>query len=123
VEIRKLKVVILRNQKNIGGIMANRHRDFNELIATQFEDAEFAQVYITNLINEEDMELDEALRETIISMGLQAFADKADISIQYVSDFVKKRKKFSTESIDKYLQKAFALKIKVSVESVKGEVA
>jgi len=103
--------------------MANRHRDFDELVATQFEDAEFAQAYITNLINEEDMELDEALRETIVSMGLQAFADKADISIQYVSDFVKKRKKFSTESIDKYLQKAFNLKIKMSVESLKGEVA
>ena len=103
--------------------MANRHRDFNELVATQFEDVQFAQAYITNLINEEDMELDEALRETIVSMGLQAFADKADISIQYVSDFVKKRKKFSTESIDKYLQKAFCLKIKMSVESVKSEVA
>jgi DNA-binding phage protein len=103
--------------------MANRHRDFNELVATQFEDVEFAQAYITNLINEEDMELDEALRETIISMGLQAFADKADISIQYVSDFVKKRKNFSTSSIDKYLKKAFGLKIKMSVESFKGEVA
>ncbi len=103
--------------------MANRHRDFNELVATQFEDVEFAQAYITNLINEEAMELDEALRETIVSMGLQAFADKADISIQYVSDFVKKRKKFSTESIDKYLQKAFSLKIKVSVESIDTEVA
>jgi DNA-binding phage protein len=103
--------------------MANRHRDFDELVATQFEDAEFAQVYITNLINEEDMELDEALRETIVSMGLQAFADKADISIQYVSDFVKKRKKFSTESIDKYLQKAFSLKVKMSVESVDSDVA
>ena len=103
--------------------MANRHRDFNELVATQFEDAEFAQAYITNLINEEDIELEEALRETIVSMGLQAFADKADISIQYVSDFVKKRKKFSTESIDKYLQKAFGLKVKMSVESVNNEVA
>lgn len=75
------------------------------------------------LINDEEMSIDEALRETIIAMGLQSFADKAEISIQYVSDFVKKRKKFSTESIDKYLQKAFNLRIKMSVESVKGEVA
>ncbi len=103
--------------------MANRHRDFDELVAAQFEDAEFAQAYITNLINEESMELDEALRETIVSMGLQTFADKADISIQYVSDFVKKRKNFSTESIDKYLRKAFGLRVKMSVESFKNEVA
>ena len=103
--------------------MANRHKDFNELIATKFENVGFSQAYITNLINEEDMSIDEALRETIVAMGLQAFADKADLSIQYVSDFVKKRKKFSTESIDKYLQKAFNLKIKMSVEFVKGEAA
>lgn len=103
--------------------MANRHKDFNELIATKFENVEFSQAYIMTLINDEEMSIDEALRETIIAMGLQPFADKAEISIQYVSDFVKKRKKFSTESIDKYLQKAFNLKIKMSVESVKGEVA
>ncbi len=103
--------------------MANRHKDFNELIATKFENVEFSQAYIMTLINDEEMSIDEALRETIIAMGLQPFADKAEISIQYVSDFVKKRKKFSTESIDKYLQKAFHLKIKMSVESVKGEVA
>ena len=103
--------------------MANRHRDFNELIALEFEDLEFTRTYITNLINEEGMALDEALRETIISMGLQAFATKADISIQYVSDFVKRRKKFSTKSIDKYLQKAFSLRVRISVEALNQDVA
>lgn len=103
--------------------MANRHKDFNELIASKFENVEFAQLYITNLINEEGMELEDALRETIVSMGLQSFADKADISIQYVSDFVKKRKKFSTEAITKYLKKAFNLKIKISVEAIENDVA
>ena len=103
--------------------MANRHKDFNELVATKFEDIHFSQAYISNLINEENMSVDEALRETIVSMGLQAFAEKSGLSIQYVSDFVKKRKKFSTESIDKYLQKAFGLKIKISVESLKDKVA
>ncbi|OUR98547.1 hypothetical protein A9Q84_03805 [Halobacteriovorax marinus] len=98
--------------------MANRHKDFNELIASQFEDLEFSKAYITNLINEEDMSLEEALRETIISMGLQAFADKSDLSIQYVSDFVKKRRKFSTDTVNKYLQRAFQLEIKFSVESI-----
>lgn len=103
--------------------MANRHGDFNELLATKFQDREFAQLYIMNLINEEGMDIDEALRETIISMGLQPFADKAGISIQYVSDFVKKRRNFSTDAIDKYLKKAFSLKIKMSVESIEHDVA
>ncbi len=66
-----------------------------------------------NLINKENMKLEEALRLTIISMGLQSFADRADLSIQYVSDFIKKRRRFTTEAIDKYLKKAFSLEIKM----------
>ena len=103
--------------------MANRHKDFNELLASKFQDFEFSQSYIMNLINNEELSLEEALRETIVSMGLRAFADKAGLSIQYVSDFVNKRRRFSTETIDKYLQKVFALKIKVRVESVCDDVA
>ena len=103
--------------------MANRHKNFNELVASQFEDAEFAQVYIMNLINNEEISLEDALRETVIAMGLQVFSNKAGLSIQYVSDFVNKRKKFSTKSIDKYLQKVFGLRVKISVEAVKCEVA
>ncbi|MCF8057767.1 MAG: hypothetical protein K9K67_00615 [Bacteriovoracaceae bacterium] len=97
--------------------MANRHKDFNELVASQFEDLEFSQIYIMNLINKEGLPLDEALKETVKSMGLQNFANKAEISIQYVSDFVNSRKKLSTDTIDKYLQKVFNLKIKISVEA------
>ena len=97
--------------------MANRHKDFNELVASQFDDLEFSQIYIMNLINEENLPLDQALKETIKSMGLQTFANKAEISIQYVSDFISGRKKLSTDTIDKYLQKVFSLKIKISVEA------
>lgn len=97
--------------------MANRHKDFNELVAAQFEDLEFAQAYITNLINKEGLTVHEALKETIKSMGLNSFANKADLSIQYVSDFINDRKKLSTDSVTKYLQKAFNLKVKIIVEA------
>ncbi len=103
--------------------MANRHKDFNELVASEFEDLEFSQAYVTTLINEEGMGLEDTLRVTITSMGLQAFADRAELSIQYVSDFVQGRKKISTKSIDKYLQKVFGLRVKMSVESVGLDVA
>ena len=103
--------------------MANRHEDFSELVANQFKNLEFSQAYVMNLINEENLTLEEALRETIVSMGLQAFADKAEVSIQYVSDFVKKRRRLSTKTMDKYLHKVFKLKIKISVESIEGRVA
>jgi hypothetical protein len=103
--------------------MANRHKDFNELVAREFEDLDFAQAYIANLINNEGLSLEEALRESIKSMGLQAFADKAEVSISYVSDFVNKRRKWSTDNLVKYIEQVFDLKIKMSVESPKGEVA
>ena len=109
--------MILKRQKVFGEIMANRHKDFNELVAIQFTDTKFSQAYIINLIDNEGMSLEDALRETIIAMGLQFFAGKANLSIQYVSDFVNKRKKFSIESIDKYLQKVFKLKMKIMVEA------
>ena len=102
--------------------MANRHKDFNKLVASKFKNRKFAQAYIMNLINEEGMELEEAFRTTIISMGLKNFSDKAGVSVQYVSDFVNKRRKFTTKSIDKYLHKVFRLKIKISVESVRSKV-
>ena len=103
--------------------MANKHKDFNELLASKFENTEFAQFYIMNLINDEKMSLEEALRETIISMGLQEFANRAGVSIQHISDFVNKRRKFTTNTIDKYLHKAFNLKIKITVEPTGTKVA
>ncbi len=96
--------------------MANRHKDFNELVAKEFEDIGFSQAYITNLINNEGLSLEEALRESIKSMGLQAFAEKAEISISYVSDFVNKRRKWSTDNLMKYIEQVFQLKTKLSIE-------
>ncbi len=97
--------------------MANRHKDFDEYVSQEFENIEFAQSYITHLINDEGLSLEDALRDSIVSMGLQSFADKADVSISYVSDFVNKRKKWSTDNLVKHLQKVFKLKIKLSIDT------
>lgn len=103
--------------------MANRHKDFNELVAQQFEDLEFAQAYITNLINNENLSLESALRESIISMGLQVFAEKAGVSISYVSDFVNKRRNWSTDTLIKYVSAVFELKVKMTVVPGEDHVA
>lgn len=95
--------------------MANRHKDFDELVAVEFQDSNFAKEYIKNLINNEGLSLDEALRESIKSMGLKAFAEKANVSISYVSDFVNERKKWSTDNLIKYLAVVFNLKIRLYV--------
>ena len=97
--------------------MANRHKSFNELVAWEFENLGFAQAYITNLINNEGCSLENALRESITLMGLQAFAEKAGISISYVSDFVNKRRKWSTDNLVKYMEQVFELRVKMSVEA------
>lgn len=97
--------------------MANRHKDFNELVAKEFENLGFAQAYITNLINNEHLSLEDALRESIKSMGLQTFAEKAGISISYVSDFVNKRRKWSTDNLIKYISQVFQLKVKLKIDT------
>ena len=56
-------------------------------------------------------------------MGLQAFAEKAEISISYVSEFVNKPRKWSTDNLVKYIEQVFNLKIKMSVEVNNNEVA
>lgn len=103
--------------------MANRHKDFNELVAKEFESLEFAQAYIANLINNEGLSLEEALRETIKSMGLQNFASKAQLSISYVSDFVNKRRNWSTDNLMKYIEHIFKLTIKISIDMKNHKVA
>ena len=103
--------------------MANRHKDFDKLVAGKFKNKKFAQAYIVNLVNEEGMSLEEALRETIVSMGLLAFANKAGVSIQYVSDFVAKRKKLSTDTITKYLHKVFYLNVTMNLKTANKKLA
>lgn len=103
--------------------MANRHKDFDALLAKKFKNIGFAQAYIMHLIDKEKLSLNEALRETIAAMGLQAFADCTGMSIQYVSDFVHGRKNLTTATIDKYLRKAFRLQVSITVTAVDDDVA
>ena len=95
--------------------MPNRHKDFNKFVAPEFKDLNSAQTYITNLINNEGLSLEEALRKAMKSMGLQDFSERVGISLSYVSDFVNKRRKWSTDTLLKYLDQVFHLKIKMTV--------
>ncbi len=97
--------------------MANRNKNFNALVAKEFNDLSFAQSYITHLINSENLSLEEALRESIKSMGLQAFATRAGVSISYVSDFVHGRRQWSTDSLIKHTEHVFKLKAKILLDA------
>jgi DNA-binding phage protein len=98
--------------------MVNRHKDFNELVAAQFEDLNFAQAYIINLINIEGLTIHQALKETIKSMGLKSFANKAGLSSQCVLDFTNNKTRLSTDSVINHLQEVFNLKTRIIIDPV-----
>ncbi len=104
--------------------MANRNKSYDEVLASKFENLKFAQGYLLNIVKNEGLSIDEALCETIKAMGLQNFADKSDLSIQGVSDFVAKRQKWSTDKLSKLINEVFKLKVKLILEVPKSsEVA
>lgn len=97
--------------------MANRHKNYDDVMVKKFESPQYAQEYLLNIVESEEISIDEALRETIKAMSLQAFAEKSGLSIQAVSDFVSKRQKWSTDKLSKQIGNVFNLKIKLSLEN------
>jgi hypothetical protein len=97
--------------------MANRNRNFDEAIAKKMESSDFAQSFLLELMSEHGLSLVDALVESISAMGLSSYAERSDLSIQYVSDFVNGRKKSKVEIIDKFLR-PFGLRVKLDVEKV-----
>ena len=120
-EIKKHKTRILKKQKNIGDLMANRHKSYDKVLAQKFKNSKYARLYLINIIEKEKLLLDEALRETIKAMGLKSFSDKSGLSIQAVSDFVAKRQKWSMDKISNLMKKVFKLKTRLSLELTKSD--
>ena len=96
--------------------MANRNKSYDEVLAQKFKKARYARGYLMNIIENEKLSVDEALRETIKAMGLKYFSDKSGLSIQAVSDFVSKRQKWSMDKLSNHIEDVFKLKVRLSVE-------
>ena len=94
--------------------MGNRHKDFNILIAEQFENLEFSQEYVMYLLNEEKLTVEEVLRDSIKAMGIKSFSVKAEAKISYVSEFVSSKRKWSKEKIMFYIEDIFSLKLEIN---------
>jgi len=104
--------------------MPNRHKSYDDILVRKFENLEYAQGYLLNIVNNEDLPVDEALRETIKAMSLKVFSKKSGQSIQAVSDFVSKRQNWSSDKLIKLIFLVFKLKVKLSLEiSDQDEVA
>ena len=97
--------------------MANRNINYDRVIAKKMQNSEFAQSFILTLINHHELSIQDALIDSIEAMGLTEFAEKSGYSIQYVSDFVNRRRDYKVEVMDKFLQ-PFGLRIKLDVEKV-----
>lgn len=117
VVVKVHKKEISTKQENCGESMANRNKNFDETVAKKMQNFEFSQSFILALINDHELPIQDALIESIEAIGLSEFAEKCGYSIQYVSDFVNRRKDYKVEVIDKFLQ-PFGLKIKLDVEKV-----
>ncbi len=95
--------------------MANRHKSYDEVIAKKFENLEYAQGYLLHIVDDEKLSVEDALRETIKAMGLQSYANKSELSIQAVSDFVSGRSRWSRDKLAKQIDKVFKLEVKLSI--------
>ena len=103
----------------MGGNVANRNKNYDEVLAKKFKNQAYAQGYLINIIKQEKLSVEEALRETIKAMGLKNFADKSGLSIQAVSDFVSKRNKWSMEKLVTHIKKVFKLKVELALSDPK----
>lgn len=81
-------------------------------MAKKFEDLNYAQEYLLNIVQSKGLSIDDALREAIRAMSLQTFAKKSRLSVQSVSDFVTKKKEWSADKIEKKIMKVFRLEIR-----------
>ena len=98
--------------------MSNRNKDYNEVLARKFNDLEYAQSYLFNIVESENLPLHDALKESIKAMGLQSFAEKSGLSIQTVSDFVSQRQEWSTDKVIKHIEEVFKLRVTFSLDSL-----
>ena len=96
--------------------MANRHKSYDDVMVKKFEDLNYAQEYLLNMVDNEGLPVALALRECIKAMGLQSFAEKSGLSIQAISDFVSQRQKWSSDKLAKHISLVFKLKVKLAIE-------
>jgi DNA-binding phage protein len=93
-----------------------RNSSYDEDLAQELKDPEFAQSFLLDLIKGDDgISLEEALRVTIQKMGVAEYCTRARLSKQYVNSFLRAKRNPKQETLDIFL-KPFRLRTKVVVE-------
>ena len=93
-----------------------RNSSYDEDLARELQDFEFAQGFLLTLMEgEEGLSLEKALRHTIQRMGIKEFCELAQIPMPNVMEFLSGKRKLKPETLDRYLH-PFGLRTRVIVE-------
>lgn len=82
--------------------MSGRSRSYNKMIAQKMCDPNYASGKVLHYL-ESGHSISEALRLSIISMGIKEFAHKSSIPLQNVSEFVRAERNFGYRRLSKSL--------------------
>jgi hypothetical protein len=96
-----------------------RNNAYDEDLAIEMQDSEFAQQYLLNLIEDEEepMSVEDALRMAIPRMGVAEFSRMIKKSKTDVDKFLRGERNLKPETMNEYLV-PFKLRVKVSLEKV-----
>jgi len=94
-----------------------RNNAYDEDLAKEMQDTEFAQQYLLNLVEDEPMPVEEALRMAIPRMGVAEFSRKIKKSKTDIDKFLRGERNLKPETLNEYLV-PFNLRVKVILEKV-----
>ena len=114
-ETRVVSSEISNRRKNIGEIM-KRSSSFDEDLAKTLRTRRAVQGYLLGLTEGEDgLELEDALRNTIMRMGIKEFCLMTKIPMPNVMEFLKGKRHPKPETLEKYLR-PFGLRVRLLLE-------
>ena len=95
-----------------------RTSSFDKYLSEKLHRPNFAQAYLLELVNSQEnrLDIDDALRETINIIGITEFSKLIGENKSNVSNFVKGNRKLKQETLNKYLI-PFRLKAKLKLEA------
>ncbi len=94
-----------------------RGDDYSEELSKKLRSVKFARAYFSALTEApSEMSVEDALRHAITRMGIKEFSQSAGVPTSNIHEFLKKKRKLKTETLDIYL-KPFGLRTRIILEN------
>ena len=100
--------------------MSRRSKDWDEYFRKEFKNKEFAQAFIEELMESEDLSIKEAMTRVVYTYGLQEYAELTGVSEASISRALNRGGDLSLDMLRKLLAPV-GLKPKISVQMVAGK--